>query len=105
VNGRLQAVGDTFVVDRLAPHCMERVDEPEALQDEPIASPVDPPAGESEQPHPLDHDNDGEPGGSVSHAERGLSDLVAEAESLGIKVDKRWGAKRLQKEIDKAKPQ
>lgn len=33
------------------------------------------------------------------------TDLVAEAESLGIKVDKRWGAARLAEEIEKAKGQ
>lgn len=31
------------------------------------------------------------------------ADLLAEAEALGIKVDKRWGADRLAAEIQKAK--
>lgn len=31
-----------------------------------------------------------------------LERLTAEAESLGVKIDKRWGAERLQKEIDAA---
>lgn len=31
------------------------------------------------------------------------ADLVAEAQALGIKIDKRWGAERLAEEIAKAK--
>jgi hypothetical protein len=36
-------------------------------------------------------------------AGEGGADLMAEAEALGIKVDKRWGADRLAAEIQKAK--
>lgn len=54
------------------------------------------------KPDPLDHDGDGEKGGSVPAEDRGLDGLRADAEGLGVVVDKRWGAKRLQAEIDKA---
>lgn len=37
-------------------------------------------------PAPVEHD--------------GKDDLVIQAEELGIEVDKRWGAKRIQEEID-----
>jgi hypothetical protein len=40
--------------------------------------------------------------GSVPAAVRGLDELRAEAEALGIKVDRRWGDKRLLAEIAKA---
>ncbi|BEV43930.1 hypothetical protein [Afipia carboxidovorans] len=50
---------------------------------------------------PFDHDGDGKPGGSLPSVERGLDDLRAKAESLGIKVDKRWGEARLRDEIAK----
>lgn len=50
----------------------------------------------------LDHDDNGKAGGSLPASERGLDDLRAEAESLGVKVDQRWGAPRLQQEIDAA---
>lgn len=50
----------------------------------------------------LDHDQNGGTGGSLPAADRGLDHLRAEAESLGVKVDQRWGAPRLQQEIDAA---
>lgn len=53
-------------------------------------------------PDVLDHDKDGEPGGSLPADERGLDDLRDQAESVGIKVDKRWGEPRLKAEIEKA---
>jgi hypothetical protein len=40
--------------------------------------------------------------GSIPAAVRGLDELRAEAEALGIKVDRRWGDKRLLAEIAKA---
>ncbi|MGB3044551.1 MAG: hypothetical protein WBB98_15330 [Xanthobacteraceae bacterium] len=54
--------------------------------------------------NPLDHDGDGAAGGSLPAAERGedIDKLRADAEALNIAVDRRWGAKRLQVEIDKA---
>lgn len=39
----------------------------------------------------------------LSEAEDEPEAMVAEAESLGIKVDKRWGAERLAAEIAKVK--
>lgn len=51
---------------------------------------------------PLDHDSYGVKGGSKSVAEGGLDDLRAEADALGIAVDRRWGDKRLLAEIGKA---
>jgi hypothetical protein len=51
--------------------------------------------------HPLDLDGDGAPGGSLPEEERGLEALQAEAEALGIAVDRRWGEKRLRAEIAK----
>lgn len=53
------------------------------------------------KPDPLDHDGDGGKGGSKPAEERGLDKLREDAEGLGIKVDQRWGEKRLQAEIDK----
>lgn len=69
-----------------------------------------PPAGvlaqiqQSAAINPLDHDGDGSPGGSLPAAERGedIDKLRADAEALGIAIDRRWGARRLQAEIDKA---
>lgn len=54
--------------------------------------------------NPLDHDGDGGSGGSLPAAERGedIDKLRADAEALNITVDRRWGWKRLQAEIDKA---
>jgi len=52
--------------------------------------------------HPLDHDNDGHPGGSLPAAKRGLDELKSEAEALGIAIDRRWGERRLRAEIEKA---
>lgn len=52
--------------------------------------------------HPLDHDRDGAPGGSLPADERGLDELRSEAKALGIKVDRRWGEARIRAEIDKA---
>lgn len=50
----------------------------------------------------FDHDGDGNPGGSLPAESRGLDALYADAEALGIKIDRRWGRERLQAEIDKA---
>jgi len=63
------------------------------------SAPVQPSAA-----NPLDHDGDGAPGGSLPAAERGedIDKLRAAAEALNIAIDRRWGAKRLQAEIDKA---
>ena len=66
----------------------------------PIASAAAPKA--DTPPHPLDQDGDGEPGGSLPAAERGLDDLRQRATGLGVKVDNRWGEKRLQDEISAA---
>jgi len=54
--------------------------------------------------NPLDHDGDGASGGSLPASERGedIDKLRADAEALNIAIDRRWGAKRLQAEIDKA---
>ena len=52
--------------------------------------------------NPFDKDGDGEFGGSLPADKRGLDDLRAEAESLGIAVDKRWGEKRLMEAINGA---
>ena len=46
--------------------------------------------------HPLDHDKDGEKGGSLPAAERGKDEIWAELEARGIEYDRRWGMKRLQ---------
>jgi hypothetical protein len=54
------------------------------------------------QRHPLDRDGNGFPGGSLPASERGLDDLKAEAEALGVKVDRRWGETRLRAEIEDA---
>ena len=52
----------------------------------------------------LDHDGDGEPGGSRPAMDRGdeQSRLRAEAEALGIKPDMRWGPARLKAAIKAA---
>ena len=42
------------------------------------------------------------PAGHALALEAGLSRLRADAQGLGITVDRRWGAKRLQAEIDLA---
>lgn len=44
--------------------------------------------------HALDHDGDGKPGGSLPSSERGFDDLWAEAESLGLDVDRRRTGER-----------
>jgi hypothetical protein len=49
---------------------------------------------------PLDHDGDGEKGGSLSAEARGLDDLRAKLENAGVKADRRWGESRLRREID-----
>lgn len=51
----------------------------------------------------LDHDGDGAAGGSLPSTERGLDELRAEAEALGVKADRRWGEARIRDEIAKAK--
>ncbi len=56
--------------------------------------------------HPLDHDGDGSPGGSLPADQRGddVSALRAEYEALtGSTPDKRWGVPRLKSEIAKAR--
>ena len=52
-------------------------------------------------PHPLDHDHKDGPGGSLPAEERGdvLAALRAEAEALGLKVDRRWGEAKLRAAI------
>lgn len=57
---------------------------------------------EFEAVDPLDHDGDGEKGGSLPAEKRDVAGLQAEAEALGVAVDKRWGEKRLLAEIKKA---
>lgn len=54
--------------------------------------------------HPLDHDGDGVPGGSLPASERDICDqLRAEyADLTGKAADRRWGEARLRQEIDKA---
>lgn len=47
----------------------------------------------------FDHDGDGKAGGSKPASKRGLDSLRLEAESLGIKVDRRWGHDTLQRKI------
>lgn len=55
---------------------------------------------EDAQRDPLDHDGDGAPGGSLPAAERGLDELKAAYEAkFGRAPDKRWGEKRLLKEL------
>jgi hypothetical protein len=51
---------------------------------------------------PFDHDGDGHEGGSLPAAQRVLDDLRAEAEAAGVKVNRRWGERRLREEIAKA---
>lgn len=53
--------------------------------------------------HPLDHDRDGQKGGSLPSSSRGLEALHAEAGALGLAVDRRWGLQRLLDEIAAAK--
>jgi hypothetical protein len=52
--------------------------------------------------HPLDHDQNGSPGGSLPAAQRGKEELYAQLDELGLEYDKRWGARRLQALIDNA---
>lgn len=49
----------------------------------------------------LDAATDGDAGGQDGDGEPDLDDLRAQAETLGVRVDKRWGAERLQQEIAK----
>lgn len=80
------------------------VEEPSTEEEEPAVVNDQPVLDEEEPELPqLDHDNNGEPGGSLPDEERGLEELKAEAEKLGVEVDGRWGEKRLEKEIEKAK--
>lgn len=63
-------------------------------------------AVEPSEPHPLDHDGNGTPGGSLPADQRGddVEALRSEYEALlGSAPDKRWGAPRLKREIEKAK--
>lgn len=53
--------------------------------------------------HPLDHDKDGHKGGSLPSPQRETAALIAEAEALGIEVDRRWGVQKLLDEIHDAK--
>jgi len=49
----------------------------------------------------FDHNGDGRPGGSLPAEKRGLSALKEEAKAKGVKIDRRWGAKRILAEIAK----
>lgn len=49
----------------------------------------------------LDHDKSGKAGGSLPAEVRGLDELRAAVVAKGGIPDKRWGAKRLQAEIDR----
>lgn len=59
----------------------------------------------SDDTHPLDHDADGRPGGSLPAAERNVcEELREEYERLtGSSADRRWGEARLRQEIKQAK--
>jgi hypothetical protein len=59
-------------------------------------------ASEDASPHPLDHDGDGKPGGSLPSDQRGLHELRAEARALGISVDRRWSEARIKRAIAEA---
>ncbi|MBN9074302.1 MAG: hypothetical protein J0H34_22420 [Rhizobiales bacterium] len=74
----------------------------EVVEDDVGTAPAAPPAPEtSSEPHPLDHDGDGHPGGSLPVGERGLEELRARYTQLfGSEPDGRWGEKRLQDAID-----
>lgn len=54
---------------------------------------------------PLDHDQNGAPGGALPATERGLDALREQASELGVHVDNRWGERRLRDEIAKAQEQ
>jgi hypothetical protein len=60
------------------------------------------PAKLAQQAAALDHDENGEAGGSKPAADRGLDALRAQATELGVTVDRRWGPTRLTAEIAKA---
>ena len=68
---------------------------------EAVFKPLPDASDEVKTSHPLDHDNDGHPGGSLPAAERGLDDLRTQYEELfGEAPDGRWGEKRLSDAID-----
>jgi hypothetical protein len=46
--------------------------------------------------HPLDHDGDGHPGGSLPASKRGKDDIHAALDAAGIPYDRRWGRARLE---------
>lgn len=73
-----------------------------AVESAPATSAPDPTASvppASAAPHPLDHDGDGKPGGSLPAEQRGLEALWAEAEALGISVDRRRTGERARRQL------
>ena len=52
----------------------------------------------------FDPDGDGKVGGSKPAEERGMEPLWDEARRRGIRIDKRWGEKRLRRELTKDNP-
>lgn len=105
---RMLKPGDMFVARPNDARILTHIKKARAVREPSKIAP--PPAGvaaqiqQSTAVNPLDHDGDGAPGGSLPAAERSedLDKLRADAEALNIAVDRRWGAKRLQAEIDKA---
>jgi hypothetical protein len=98
---KLRSLGYRIVDSRFAPAGVEpytRTDGDEPVQAEPELPPV--PAALVAA---FDYDGDGSPGGSLPASQRGLDELKAEAHALGVKVDRRWGERRLRAEIDAAK--
>jgi hypothetical protein len=56
----------------------------------------------SERPRrPLDRDGDGRDGGSLPSELRGLSELKAQLKAAGVKVDRRWGERRMLQELSR----
>ncbi len=51
----------------------------------------------------FDHDRDGHEGGSLPADQRGLEVLRAQAAALGIRVDMRWGQRKLEAVIAEAR--
>lgn len=93
------------VADKLAPD--EMTDDSGGNPDASAAGPLDVATNPStsDDTHPLDHDADGRPGGSLPAAERNVcEELREEYERLtGSSADRRWGEARLRQEIKQAK--